>query len=863
MKNFYDFLMIGALLSLLSVPIYGQLNCLESVEIQLPLFGSSVALEPSDVLLAPIPSGTTINLSEVDCDDVGQSLVAVAIAEIDGEEVTCTSSVSVVDNVPPVAIADQEVVFSIPQGAEYIEINPFVIDDGSYDQCGPITLTTEPQYLICSDIGNPLLVKLIVTDASGNVNEALSEVTVLIADYVPVACAEDFIVSINFDRLVSLGEIVTDGTTCAEKDLTLYDEMGNPLPSQLITTEYIGQNITATVSQEGDDSSCSTEITVTSLDCDPYVICDTECRSTPIGDCDSGHSDTDAVEWPCDIIIDAQYDDYEQVRPNNLTQFAGVDPLDTEPQLFADECYLQGMAYTDQVFFEDGGVRIERKWHVLEWWTLEIAEFDQTITFTSALNSILWNICDTEPNSSALGDCTTGHSQDDDVEWPDDVFARDHRISPDELVNISGVDFDDSRPVLVNNINEYVISSSDSTVLFNDQYALVERTWTITARLNQNIRAEYVQVINVSITALSDDLVSVTSHLGRPIPGVLINNVSTSDDNGVVEVQGEINSIVLEDDVMKGIDMVDAILIYDHILGKWQGNDFQLRAMDIGGNGIVSTLDLIELQKLLAGSNEVTEFDLGWHFEQQSGNNLSNFKADFLAYKLGDVDDSAPLSYSNLLLPKTELLIEDLLLNAGESYSIGIKASTEINARGGQIEFVYDPNLVNITGVYSDLFSSDVIWNADAGILKVMFSSEDMIEVAENEHLIYVTIVPLENSTLAKGFKIADQNTSFLVSSDYEREFVNDKIEGQITSNTHELPVAEMLKVFPNPTKDFITLELKDSRNLVIHIFDTYGRRVIEANEPRIHVGHLTPGVYYFSGSNTESILTGKFIVSK
>jgi len=50
-------------------------------------------------------------------------------------------------------------------------------------------------------------------------------------------------------------------------------------------------------------------------------------------------------------------------------------------------------------------------------------------------------ICDFLPNTAPFGDCNSGHTMDDDVEWPTDLLdLADYRIKPAELELYSMVD---------------------------------------------------------------------------------------------------------------------------------------------------------------------------------------------------------------------------------------------------------------------------------------------------------------------------------------------------------------------------------------------------------------------------------------
>jgi len=149
----------------------------------------------------------------------------------------CFFTITVVDQVAPVANCDQHTIVALtndgPNGVTLVPASVF--DDGSYDNCGPVTFrarrmdscidfdwTTDggciddtPNGLVnsrdqgtlhrpcvpfaCCDVGTgPIMVELEVTDASGNVNYCMVEVEVQDKVSPFVECPPDIIVSCDF-----------------------------------------------------------------------------------------------------------------------------------------------------------------------------------------------------------------------------------------------------------------------------------------------------------------------------------------------------------------------------------------------------------------------------------------------------------------------------------------------------------------------------------------------------------------------------------------------------------------------------------------------------------------------------------------
>jgi gliding motility-associated-like protein len=120
----------------------------------------------------------TMSLSQTafDCSHVGiANTVTVTVTDQSGNVSTCTSTVTVIDNVNPTAICQDATVYLDATGN--ITISATDVDGGSNDACG-ITMTISDSLFNCVDTGSNT-VTLFVTDASGNVSLCNSNVTVL------------------------------------------------------------------------------------------------------------------------------------------------------------------------------------------------------------------------------------------------------------------------------------------------------------------------------------------------------------------------------------------------------------------------------------------------------------------------------------------------------------------------------------------------------------------------------------------------------------------------------------------------------------------------------------------------------------
>jgi hypothetical protein len=113
------------------------------------------------------------------------------VADDCGNSSTCSTQMTVVDDVAPTVVCDATTVVTLSStGMAHVFAQTF--DDGSYDNCGPITLSvrrmaaacgTQPVFaptvkFCCADVGNSVQVQMKATDFAGNSNTCMVSVFV-------------------------------------------------------------------------------------------------------------------------------------------------------------------------------------------------------------------------------------------------------------------------------------------------------------------------------------------------------------------------------------------------------------------------------------------------------------------------------------------------------------------------------------------------------------------------------------------------------------------------------------------------------------------------------------------------------------
>ncbi|MCR9287925.1 T9SS type A sorting domain-containing protein [Saprospiraceae bacterium] len=116
-------------------------------------------------------ASSSINLSSFNCDDVGPHMATLSLTDVNGNNSSCTATVTVVDDIDPEAKC-KDITITCPGGI--VTIDPSEVDNGSSDNCS-FSLSLNQTILPCSS--TPVTVTLTATDASGNVDDCTSLVT--------------------------------------------------------------------------------------------------------------------------------------------------------------------------------------------------------------------------------------------------------------------------------------------------------------------------------------------------------------------------------------------------------------------------------------------------------------------------------------------------------------------------------------------------------------------------------------------------------------------------------------------------------------------------------------------------------------
>lgn len=844
--------------------LQAQFECNNPLYVSLPPNGS-FTLIPEDLLSAGDLTGytTTLSQSVFTCDDLGSNNVTLQIFENQSLVFECTSTVIVEDKVNPVAQCVSTLNVELNVDGFYF-FNFDELDNGSYDVCSPITATFAPSMIDCGS-PNPTIVTMVVTDASGNSSSC--DVTVNWSPYpnptMNLACNAQVTVTVDAGDAVEITpDMVLEGGPygCPFQYEVEVRENNIPRPEPVVTLADTNNVLFYFVTDLNTGVMCWGEILVESEgDCGlPFFICDTQCHDAPEGDCDSGHTLADNVEWPCDLTVPSNCELPDiSYTPEYLVE-AGLATVENAfPTIINGACYPTDYAYYDVVYYNPGYILIERNWTIILWTSGDVWEYVQHIT----INGELATICDTLPWNAPVGDCDSGHSSTDDVEWPADITISSVCYYPEDLAMNDSVNPNDVQPALLTDCTPLYASYTDVIAVIDANTLHIDRTWTVLAGVTGETWS-YVQEITV-ITNTNASTVCVMRENGEPIPGVELIPGVVTDDTGCHTFEnpaGIIVTPVKDSPLQSGVNLIDKILLLEYLLGITDLSQYQLYAADLSQSSGVTTLDVVMMNQLLDGTlNPV--FEHNWQFFERSTQSHSADISDplhpykFIGVKMGDIDNSYPLDGSEPF-QQINLAITDEILNKKEVYDVPFLLTKNERVTGFTIKIESidsDIDFLDVTAPELPGFSmaENVVIGPGSVTINWIIPTELLlygVTLQSGTPLFTVKMQPQENGILSESIALVESHDNILKPTNEEDPlaigFTWDKV---IVSSILNPGSAQPLSFYPNPVREDIHFNgFEPQAKGTVSVVDASGR-VLLSNPltPTWNVSSLQEGMYY------------------
>lgn len=192
----------------------------------------------------------TLSKTTFNCGNIGANTVTLTVRDAAGNTSTATSTVTIADNLAPVALTKNISVNLNASGSA--TITPEMVNNGSTDNCGITVMTLSKTSFSCSDVGDNT-VTLTLKDAAGNTSTATAAVSV-VDNIAPNALAKNITVNLTASGTATITAAMvdngsTDNCTITERSLSQSSFACSDVGENTVTltiTDASGNTSTAT-----------------------------------------------------------------------------------------------------------------------------------------------------------------------------------------------------------------------------------------------------------------------------------------------------------------------------------------------------------------------------------------------------------------------------------------------------------------------------------------------------------------------------------------------------------------------------------------------------------------------------------------
>ena len=233
--------------------------------------------------------GFTDDVAGLGCNGTG-NLVRIWTAEDEcGNVVSAQQLITIQDNTPPTAIC-MDITIDFEQGFEQI-IDPVDVDGGSFDNCGPVTLSLSQNTFTCLDFGDQTtqVIQLIVTDDCGNSASCDVNVTGTGGAGLELICPDNIVRDLPSGQCSAIVHYEVEvAPLCGDLGSVTIEQVDN---SGLTSGDFfpIGVTIQQYIAYTpfSDTVSCSFTITIVEGPEDPYLTCNDTVNISVDQNCDA------------------------------------------------------------------------------------------------------------------------------------------------------------------------------------------------------------------------------------------------------------------------------------------------------------------------------------------------------------------------------------------------------------------------------------------------------------------------------------------------------------------------------------------------------------------------------------------------
>ncbi|MEO0341320.1 MAG: peroxidase family protein, partial [Bacteroidota bacterium] len=467
-------------------------------------------------------------------------------------------------------------------------------------------------------------------------------------------------------------------------------------------------------------------------------------------------------------------------------------------------------------------------------------------------------------------------------------------------------------------LNDPILAEEEKEIISNTTFHdIIMRNTTITLMQDDVFDAIPHEEICGNMTI--DVLGKIRLENGRPVAQVGVdleagNTFLTLSTNGagdfdfrsVPACDAKQISLNKEDAHDNGVSTLDLIIVQKHILNRDPlDSPYKVLAADVDNSGSVSTLDLIKMRKVILSIDLYFNEEGAWEFlpadlEFTDESNPfidalpniydiydfgSDFTQDFVAIKLGDVNNSAETgaeTQANILESRSanglSLLLTDQDLLAGEEYTIQVQAQEARAISGFQFGLRYQTNAVDLVDLEQlalpNLNRENFALMNDQGLMAISWNSvEDGLDIQSDQELFSFRIRPLKNGRLSDFLYLDNRG---IRAEAYNNELETKAVQLQFQQDDQVLPaVFQVYQNQPNPFKleTSIPFYLPADGEIELSIFDVSGKTIFQesrafnkgSNQWTVQRNDIAgvSGIYYYKISSNNLTFTKKLIISE
>lgn len=334
-----------------------------------------------------------------------------------------------------------------------------------------------------------------------------------------------------------------------------------------------------------------------------------------------------------------------------------------------------------------------------------------------------------------------------------------------------------------------------------------------------------------------------------------------------------------DDDVLNGISTLDLVIIQRHILDiEGLQSPYKLIAADVNKDQAINSLDLVELRKVILGTQLKFNGNTSWRFidgqykfidplfahtenfvESTEILNFSKDMAvDFVAVKTGDVNESVVANASTQKNTNSRSIINlttpQQKVKTGDLVTIPVHMTQEMNLTGMQFTIHFDASTLELVQINHGMTSDDNFGFTNLSDGDITFSWNDAsgFSFRKDDLLTSLVFRAKRDGNVTDMFEI---NSSLLKAESYDNQ---NNVFGLSWKTENVQPAFVVHQNIPNPFSQTTTIsfELPEAGNVVCSVRDMGGKMIKEISQYfdagtqsiAINKSELpSSGVYYYT----------------